>query len=200
MKASAETCSAFQSLVGIWVSCNSWLHPVVDCCQVSIPSRDLSQLQPAIAPTPMLVLFVSIPSRDLSQLQLVSLVGAIPRYIAPFQSLVGIWVSCNSMLQTKYYSKRLAAFQSLVGIWVSCNWRQPCKRALILSNLFQSLVGIWVSCNRKLKPKRILLRPFQSLVGIWVSCNRRISDCGVSAGLVDVQFQSLVGIWVSCNS
>ena len=114
----------FQSLVGIWVSCNllyyykkgdsigehlvsipsrdlsQLQHSHLSICSkrfisVSIPSRDLSQLQPFSIRPLLPNIQVSIPSRDLSQLQPAFGWGSDPHARQLFQSLVGIWVSCN---------------------------------------------------------------------------------------------------------
>ena len=68
----------FQSLIGIYLSCNSIvLNPFIRLT-VSIPNRDLFKLQLAV--TSMLPdIYVSIPNRDLFKLQL----GLLPLDLAP---------------------------------------------------------------------------------------------------------------------
>ena len=206
---------AFQSLIGICVSCNrrggqKWRARA----RVSIPNRDLCKLQHY---------FIHQSLR-----------------INQFQSLIGICVSCNLLAQLELIPGPM--FQSLIGICVSCNGksasalnshaivsipnRDLCKLQLFSisssssDSMFQSLIGICVSCNLfsiispslaqyvsipnrdlcKLQHQKFYRRPDRmKIVSIPNRDLCKLQQKEEEKDIKLLRFQSLIGICVSCN-
>ena len=132
--------NSFQSLIGNYFSCNQVVELPQPTQVVSIPHRELFQLQLTQSCCADHLLIVSIPHRELFQLQ--QEFYQSPDYPELFQSLIGNYFSCN--FQCGSLCPRSRCFNPSQGIIL----------VAILENghpfgklRFQSLIGNYFSCN-----------------------------------------------------